>query len=168
MKIAKINFGISSYSRYSPGIPWEERIMEILETGKLPAIPDSLGRKRYLDHDENIAKLNLPNYSDVRADRHTELPAVRFGLLGEHSHDTFEMYLIWLEQRSEWVAVVHHEWSESDLNIDASESGPYALDDYCLGVLMRAYNLPSGRLLHQEVKATRPSELEKIASEVLR
>ncbi len=163
--MVRINFGISSYSRYSPGVPWEERIMEIPDKGPLPDIPRSLGKMRYLSDNEKVKKFNLRNYSSVRENKYSELPAISFKLAGGHSHHTYEMYLIWLMQRNEWIAVPRHKWSETDLSIDESEFGAYALDDHCIGVIMQAYNIPSGRLSHKEVIATEPSKLEKIASQ---
>ncbi len=159
IKMIEINFGISSHSRHSPGVPWEERRMEIPETGKLPDIPETFA-ERYLPG-ENACMFRLQNYRDVRGDVYEVLPAVCFRLRDDHSHSTYEMYMIWLERRGEWVAVMHHSWSEGNFNVDESEDGPYAPDAHCNAMLRYAYKLPREILPDHAIIRTRPSELER-------
>lgn len=155
--MVKINFGVSSYSRHAPGVKFEERVMEIPSGHAL----EQVGKERYgfVNPDEmrrDFATPDLGNYMDpyrVHPERFTlesspdregivrssrRFPAVRFDL-ASLSHDQYEMLLLWVEERSEWVAVEHHSFVESTMNIDEDEHGPYALDDYCRDMLRRAY-----------------------------
>jgi hypothetical protein len=156
-----LNFGVSSYSRHSPGVPWEERKMEVPELSGLSGIP-SVTSARYLDREQTEpSKFSLPNYSDAREGDCESLPAVFFDLKEDHSHDTYDMKLIWMAQRKEWIAIEHHSWSEGDFSIDEYEDGPYALDTYCAKMLAKAYGI---REEVDGIAAKPPSELEEIAA----
>ncbi|MBI4981079.1 hypothetical protein HZC30_06000 [Candidatus Woesearchaeota archaeon] len=158
MKIIKINFGISSCSRYAPGVPWEERIMEIPGAGELPK-PINW---RYLDADKAKPRMsNVLNYSSVRYDEYTKLPAVYFRLSSGLFDDIYKMYLIWLEQRCEWIAVHHHEWSAEDSRMDESELGPYSLDDYCRDMLVRAHKVNKEKV-PGDISKMSPSEINSL------
>lgn len=153
--MVQINFGISSCSRYAPGVPWEERIMEIPETGELPKVSNV----QYLNLNKaKPTKFNVLNYSDVREDKYTELPAIRFKL-GSGSSD--EIFLIWLGQRREWIAVQHSEWSGEGHHIDESEIGPYALDDYCRDILYRVGSVDKEKV-PTNISKMSPSEINSL------
>lgn len=156
--MVQINFGISSCSRYAPGVPWEERIMEIPEARELP----KLINMQYLDADKaRPSMFNVLNYSDVRNDKYTELPAVSFRLAGGHTHNIYEIYLIWLEQRPEWIAIQHHEWSAEGHHIDESETGPYSLDDYCKDMLVRVHEVNKEKV-PGDISKMSPSEINSL------
>jgi hypothetical protein len=156
----KINFGISNFSRYSPGVPWEERTMEIPEEQELPKIEIQYV-KRPDPREVDQLPFDLYDYLDVREDKYKFLPAVRFELVAEHSHSRNYIYLIWIEIRSEWISVWHREWSEIDFSIDESENGPYALDIYCKDMLAKAYGVIRERM-PKDIAKISPVELERL------
>jgi hypothetical protein len=153
-----LNFGVSSNSRYAPGYPWEERIIDIPLIAELPNI-SSMG-VQYLDPEDcKHDSFNLRNYSDVREDKYTELPAVRF------NKTEGDIYLVWIDQRKEWVAFRHLAWAESCNilgNIDEAEDGPYGLDSYCKDVLSKAFG---GKKIEGDISRISPSELQRQAAQ---
>ena len=158
----KINFGISSYSRHSPGVPWEERVKEVPEQGELERVPSGF-IARYLPAVPE--RFLLDNYANVREGTILEqLPAVRFNLKEDYSHSLHELYLVWIKERGEWVVFWHHWWSEGDFSIDESESGPFALDHHCLTMLEESFHIPDKTLSLEQAITTSPVELEKLAS----
>lgn len=162
-KILELNFGISSCSRHAPGYQLEERIMGIPLIGVLQNISDF--EIQYLDpKDCEPRRFNLSNYSDVRGDKYTHLPAVSFPLAKEFTLD-HEIYLVWVDQRKEWVAFNHSEWLGSCNYPDELESGPYALDDICKTKLLEAYKVPPDNVELADAHTFSPSRLEEMANE---
>jgi hypothetical protein len=154
VRVFAINFGISSYSRQYPGVPWEERVLEIPEDLKLPRIDFS-----HLYKDCVPRRIKIKNYSNVRADLSTPLPTVRFELTSTSRLDQSSTYLIWIESRSEWVAVRHIAWEESGFSTDELERGPYALDRHCKAQLARAYYLHKHNM-PKTIETTGPKDLD--------
>lgn len=146
--MVQINFGVSSYSRHSPGVPLRERTMNIPEEGSLSLkIPCS---DRYLD----VCEVNPEIWNKNE---------ICFKLKEDHSHHLHDIQLRWIEERKEWAAIWHEEWSECDFSVDENEIGPYGLDDYCKNMLSKAYGVCKENLLC-DISTINPSELEKIAS----
>lgn len=150
-----INFGVSSYSRYSPGV-WEERVFEVHEKGHLPNIPKGVELK-YIDIIPFQSEIT--NYLDARNNQGVLYPAVRFELKEDNPHSTYKMYLIWIAERGEWVAFLHREWTEGDHRTDESEEGPFALDVHCARMLLEAYGSTADLLPLSEVIKMSPQDL---------
>lgn len=155
----KINFGVSEFSKLAPGVPLEERTREIPETGGLKKLEEicKSGEITYLRPDEvNPIKCCILNYTDYSNRKFTELPAIRFQLAGKGIFDE-QMYLIWIEERGEWVAFTHTSWPEGSLGQpDVSEHGPYALDGYCEDMLYKVHRLSEQDIERNEVSKTNP------------
>lgn len=131
----KINFGVSLHSKYSPGVPYEERIVNIPDNCKLKFIKPYKKPKN-----PQPSRFRLKNYNNVRKDEFTELPAVSLKLRGD-SWDKIELILVYLEQRNDWVAFIHHIWVETSFRPDEFELGPYQLDRFCKSMILKAYGM---------------------------
>jgi hypothetical protein len=146
--IMELNFGVSSASRCNPGQPWEERTKDIPMQGELETIQqDYTGAQYHKSH-----QIKVQNYTDVRADKYTELPAVVFPLASDD-----DMLLVWISGRKEWVAFKHHSWTEGIGYTDEIEYGPYALDSHCKKALATAYN----KDIAGDISKMSPEELSK-------
>jgi len=190
--MAEINFGISSYSRHAPGVPLEERIMKIPDEGALePLNKLDMGSmfgqagagEGCIFRDDYIPKTRdyllphkvSPEKFIMQSD--PKVKAVRFDLASDLV-DQYDMYILWIDERKEWVAVEHRSFEESTMNIDESETGPSALDYYCKTMLAEAYGLVSSQnvllasaytkalpwlKLKKDISRISPSELEEMA-----
>ena len=149
-----INFGVSDYSRYAPGVPWEERKMNILIDEQL----EDLTFRHLKPGKADPRKSMVKNFSDVRGNKYDELPAVFFRLIGERSNE-WTIKLIWLKERQKWIAIQHLAWEECACRIDESEWGPFKLSDYCKKMLAMAYGVDMKKL-SKDITTISPRELE--------
>lgn len=169
-----INFGISRLSREEPGYPWVERIKEIPVNEIIPEhnkkdfeyllfeikdfVPKRLPKKNF-----------IKDYSDVRNRQYAELPAITLDLIAkpESNPQSANLYLIWIEERKEWVSFVHRGWYETAHGEDESEDGPYSLNSYCINLICEAYKIDVQNIKDfQEITRKSPSELEEIARNI--
>ena len=160
----RINFGVSIFSKTSPGIPVEERVLKIPKKG----IFESFSRPDlYINPIEtNPSEIILATYEKYYRGNQADniIPTISFGMLSEQdSSEVNQMYLLWIEERGDWNAIWHREWCESGLHTDESETGPFKLDDYCRTILAQAYNIPK-ELSIQDISKMSPSELEKLTT----
>ncbi|NQU77390.1 hypothetical protein HQ544_01700 [Candidatus Falkowbacteria bacterium] len=134
-----INFGVSLWAKWHS--PTEERKMSIPLTGEFKQIPERM-RERYLEPGDILPlRIKVRSFTDLTMrDEDAEFPAVELRL--KRVEDLEYIFLIWISGRKEWVAVYHRSfWPEGSHGADASEEGPFALDQYCRQRLIQAFGL---------------------------
>jgi len=155
--------GMNSY------VQFKDRVMEIHNEGKLeklvknednPVYDEKTWERRkdyapklgcYVAHWKVEPKAEISTVGKSR-----KFPAVRFDLVSS-LQDQYEMLLIWIKEREEWVAVEHRWFIDGKMKHKEEERGPFALDDYCKNMLFKVYN----SLDFDKVSKTPPSELQK-------
>jgi hypothetical protein len=145
----EINFGMSDYARWYPGVPPTENIIRITESKELLTIPDHylLGKTQ-----KKIEKCNLRGFDSI-------------DILVDEEHLGYErLYLLWINQRKEWIAIYYRTWCEAACVWDEDYSGPFALNEFCSKGILGAYKIPESLISLENVRNISPSELEKIGS----
>lgn len=70
-------------------------------------------------------------------------PAIRAEVSNNMPSEGWErngLLLIWVEERGEWVVITYREWAEGGGMTDRSYSGPFAPNNDCLLLILKAYH----------------------------
>ena len=145
----EINFGKSDFTRYRPN---GENIVLIPEKGHINSIAlVRLGGDEYDKVMNTQAKQGkIKGYPAVLIQKPREEPWVH----------NYELFLLWIGERNEWVAIWYSEWCESGGKYDEFYTGPYAINDDCCRKILQAFGLSEAALPLDQVKKSSPSELE--------
>jgi len=142
-----LNFGASDYVRHAPSFLYKENIITIPQFGELPNI--------------DIAGYNKSSQSEPRVTEVKGLPAVLFAIPPKRmGTGAREIFLVWIKERKEWVAIYKDEWLESmKWGTDEYYGGPFALDNLGSQKILQAYEIPAELMPLEIVRKTSPETL---------
>lgn len=138
----EINFGNSQWEMnrfdYSP----EEYPESIIYVPQRSVLKPIQLKGKEIEIYNNITKLSPEkNTTDGR-------PSVKIMLAQGLFERDYEIILLWIEERDEWVLIWHECWIEGGFMwTDDSYSGPYAIDRFCRDKIFEAYQVSIGTLL---------------------
>ena len=151
--MVEINFGPSSYSQYTPGVPWEDTVISVPES-------KDLSEYQGLFSEDNTKK--PVTHVEETYDKRPSVTIYDISRIG--SDDSYALVMVWVDDMHKWVAFNRREWRESCTGEDWDHDGPYKLELHHGAKILEAYKVPEGKLPAEEVLHTPPSKLEELAT----
>jgi len=144
-----LDFGSSRFSEQYPGIPVECNMVFVPHKGELKPMDEFI--EGYLQ-DEKAYKTSV-----------NDSPAVNFRG-PDRGYDITEIYLVWINERNEWIGIEKNSWVESSsCGMDDSYSPPKALNEKYGKKILEAYKIQEDKVSCRDALRAHPSKLEEIA-----
>lgn len=132
--------------RVNLGAEHPDPVIAIPETGKLMPYPDDTT----IFESAVLQREYLPSSFAYWEKEHAHLrPAIR-GQVDRTPGGMWqrnELLLVWIEERGEWVVITYRAWMEGAAMEDHSYSGPFAPNDACLPLILKAYHKQLHRIV---------------------
>jgi hypothetical protein len=143
-----LDFGVSAFSHNAPNYPIERNLIFVPHKGKLRPMNE------YIDDcikDAAACKTSVNNN-----------PAVNFRG-PPRSYDITYIYLVWINERNEWVGIEENSWLESDAwGSDNTYTPPKALNEKYGKKILEAYKIAEPKISCKDVLRVHPSKLEEM------
>src|SRR3989344_8221002 len=139
--MATIKFERSRWEQHRVNLGSEhpDPVIVIPEMGELKPYPDDTT----IFESAVLRREYLPSSFAHWETEHTHLlPAVRVEVdrTAGGMWEREGLLLVWIGERGEWVAITYREWVEGAAMQDRSYSGPFAPNDACLLLILKAYH----------------------------
>jgi len=144
-----LNFGPGPYSGADP-----DQTVEIPISASLPEFSTGIDRYQFL-------RVNRDEFRPSKSNRDYERVRLHFLPTASYFYQQ-EIWLLWIPERTEWVAIQYDRWREDSLRFDELYKGPYSLDSFTESKLCLAFEIPPLSSLRCVARRTAPNYIRSL------